>query len=57
MGRPVCRPVLVIDTRRIGCYNDKKQKGADHMGWANKVICQLKGYVRAHYGEGALFFG
>jgi len=27
------------------------------MGWENQVICQIKGYVRAAYGEGALISG
>ena len=26
------------------------------MGWKNQVIYQLKGYVQAPYGGGALFF-
>ena len=39
----------------MGGKMSKKQKGVYRMGWKNQVICQLKGYVRAAYGEGALF--
>lgn len=35
----------------------KNRKERAIMGWKNQVICQLKGYVRLPYGEGALFFG
>ena len=42
---------------KIGGKIKKKHKGARTMGWKNQVICQLKGYVQAPYGGGALFFG